>query len=252
MSRNVLLLTATINPSARILPATARSDPDQRRRDYEKALSFYTTLLGRCFDGIVFCENSGADLGSLREVGRQAGRAGPVELLSYKADEPPPHFGKAYAEISLIEHARANSEQLAVVEDTIVWKCTGRYIIHNMEKLIVERPRSFDFYCHKRDRPYPLCELYLMAWNEKGYQAALAGAAPKLLEHPGERRMPETFFRQHIDELGKEIKVVPRFRHVPLIEASRGWNNQPYSWRRWQPRILVREAAGWLAPWLWI
>lgn len=249
--RNVLLLTATINPSASI-PTLARRDPAMRRMDYEKSLSFYVTLLGRCFDAIVLCENSGADLSSLRAIAGEAGRTGQVEFVSYKAPELPSDYGRAYAELLLIDHALKNAENLREQERRIVWKCTGRYLVRNMERLVVDQPREFDLYCHKRDRPYSLCELYMLAWNDKGYRVALDGIAPMLRESPEERRVPETIFRSHLDRLDDQIKVVSRFRHVPLITANRGWNNTPYSDKLWDPKILIREAALRFAPWIWI
>jgi hypothetical protein len=250
-ARVVLLLTATINPSDRV-PTLARRDPALRRADYEKSLAFYVTLLGRCFDAIVLCENSGADLSSLQAIADEAGRGGQVELVSFKAPELPPGYGRAYGELLLIDHALKNSENLRDSERRIVWKCSGRYLVRNMERLVVDRPREFDLYCHKRDYPYALCELYMLAWNDKGYRVALDGVAPTLREDSDESRVPETIFRSHLDRIDDQIKVVSRFRHVPLITANKGWNDTPYSDSPWDPKILIREAALWLTPWLWI
>jgi len=248
---NILLLTATINPSAGI-PLLARSDPNERRADYERALRFYVTLLGRCFDGIVFCENSGADLGSLRAIADRSEHPEAVEFISFKGEEPPYGYGRAFAEIMLIEHAWRNSEILRRTSERIVWKCTGRYLIHNMEKFVRRRPKSFDLYCHMRNNRSRRCELFMLAWNDKGYETAIEGIAPLLKEVPIETREPEILFRLHVETLGGQLKIVPRFHHVPLIEARRGWNNQPYSSSPWQGKNLVRAIALKLAPWLWI
>ena len=244
------MLTATINPSANI-PNLARRDPAMRRVDYEKSLSFYVTLLGRCFDAIVVCENSGADLSSLRAIAGKAGCAGQVEFVSFTAPEIPPDYGRAYGEMLLIDHALKNAENLRDQERQIVWKCTGRYMIRNLERLVVDQPREFDLYCHKRDRPYPLCELYLLAWNAKGYKVAIDGIAPTLRKSADDGGS-ETLFRSRLDQLDDQIKVVSRFRHVPLITATRGWNNAPYRDSLWDPKILIRKAALRFTPWLWI
>lgn len=249
--KNILLLTATINPSVGI-PTLARRDLGERRGDYEKALRFYVKLLGKCFDGIVLCENSGADLGSLRAIAEQSERPGAVELISFQGLEPPQGYGRAFAEIKLIEHAWRNSDILRRTSEKIVWKCTGRYLIRNMEKLVRTQPKTFDVYCHMRDRPVRACELYMLAWSEAGYRAAIENSAPLLEDRSAIGYGPESLFRRHLESLADQIKIVPRFRRVPLIEARRGWNNQPFSNRLWHGKILARAIALKLTPWLWI
>ena len=65
--RNVLLLTATVTPPAGV-PSLQRTNPAQRLRDYEEALSFYLPLVGTTFDAIVFAENSASDITSLKQM----------------------------------------------------------------------------------------------------------------------------------------------------------------------------------------
>jgi len=253
MSRDVLLLTATITPPAG-MPTLVITDVESRRRDYERTLAFYTGLIGRCFDRIVFCENSLSDLDSLRAVAAEAGHAERVEFVSFNGVDHPPEFGRAYGEFRLIDHAMEHARALAeAAEDQVVWKCTGRYLIRNMAKLVRDRPRRFDLYCNKRNVPIPWCDMYFLAWNRAGYEVALRGIAPQVKEGPeagGEA--PESRFRRIIDACGDRLALTPRFRHVPLIDARRGWDNTPYGASRWNRKILMREAALRLAPWLWI
>ena len=62
--------------------------------EYKQALAFYCQ--SGLFDRICFCENSGEDLGPLRETG-----GSPVELLTFDGLNYPPSYGKAYGEFKL-------------------------------------------------------------------------------------------------------------------------------------------------------
>jgi hypothetical protein len=251
MSSNVLLLTATIQPPAG-MPALARTDPALRLNDYLRTLSFYVGLLGRCFDAIVFAENSASDLSPLRERVRASGAEDRVEFVSFHGLDFPPSYGRGYGEFKLVDHAMAHSAFLGG-DDRVVWKCTGRYLIKNLDRIVLDPPPHFDIYCHLRDYRYKLCELYMLAWNKKGYETAIRGVYPKLRnDTQGYHVIEETLFRTWIEGLRREARIVPRFRHVPLIEGTRGWNNSPYSDSPWDAKILIRRIALNFLPWLWI
>ena len=72
----VVLLTATIDPGQYKLDLM-RYDPAQRLSDYEQSLLFWETVNNSRLEGIIFCENSGADLNPLVDVTRRTS-----ELLS--------------------------------------------------------------------------------------------------------------------------------------------------------------------------
>ncbi|APW59052.1 hypothetical protein [Paludisphaera borealis] len=248
MPRNVLLLSATIIPLTGIKSMT-RTDPAMRLKDYERALRFYMGLLARSFDSIVFCENSGADLRPLENVAEEAGAGGRVEFVSFQGLDFPPNYGRGFGEFKLVDHAMKHARFLQPTDDLVVWKCTGRYIIRNMEQLVQNRPSEFDVYCNYRNRPILWCDLYLLAWNIKGYQGVIKDCCHRLSEATREDgQCAEEKFRHLMDERSSVLKITPRFRRVPRIEGYRGWDNKPYQDRK----ALVRAVALKLAPWLWI
>jgi hypothetical protein len=254
MARNILLLTGTVRPPAG-MPALTRTDWRVRLDDYARGLRFYLPLLGTTFDAIVFAENSASDLSLLKDLVREAKREDRVEFVSFYGLDHPPSYGRGYGEFKLVDHAMAHSAFLGGDgdEERVVWKCTGRYRIKNLEQIVRDRPRTFDIYCHMRNYRYKLCELYLIAWNRKGYEAAIKGVYPRLRnDTQGYHIIEETLFRTWIEGLRGDLRVVPRFRHVPLIEGIRAWNNTPYSDRPWHGKILVRRFALNVLPWLWI
>ena len=155
--RNVLLLTAT-GASPPGVPSRQRTNPAERLRDYEEALSFYLPLVDTTFDAIVFAENSASDITSLRTTARSHGVDGAVEFLSFHGLDHPSAYGRGYGEFKLVDHAMNHS--LALRDDAFIWKCTGRYKIKNIVDLVRSRPSEADIYCHFRDFPHPLCELF--------------------------------------------------------------------------------------------
>jgi hypothetical protein len=250
MMRNVLLLTATVTPLEGI-PSLARTDPTQRLEDYRLALAFYIKLLGVCFDALVFAENSNSDISALKALVADAGCANRVEFISFHGLDFPPKFGRGYGEFRLIKHAVDQSRILA--EASVIWKVTGRYIIENIAAIVGSMPPDVDLYCHMRNWPYRLCELYLLAWDRHAYETVIANSHPSLRNDivPDTHTVEEALFRKLIEEASDDIRVQPRFTVVPIVKGIRGWDNSDYS-SRWSPKILARHVANYLIPSFWI
>jgi hypothetical protein len=249
MSRNVLLLTATISPLAGI-PSLARTDPRLRLHDYERAFTFYTKLIGTCFDAIIFAENSKSDLSTLQSLVEKA-NFDKIEFISFYGLDYPATYGRGYGEFRLVEHVMQHS-QLITTGD-IIWKVTGRYIIENLCEIVKSRPCATDLYCHMRNYRYRLCELYLLAWNSRGYEAVIKDVFPKLRNDitPGAITVEETLFRKEVDKADETINVVPRFKVIPIISGVRGWDNRNYS-TKWSFKNVARRVAHFVLPSLWI
>jgi hypothetical protein len=247
--RNVLLLTATIAPPTGV-PSLRRTDPVHRLQDYANALDFYVHLPHRVFDGIVFAENSSSDLGALRRLVDRAGAAQQVEFLSFDGLDHPPSYGRGYGEFKLVDHAMRHARLLQ--GHAFVWKCTGRYIVRNIERLVAHRP-PVDLYCHMRNYPYRLCELFLLSFNRHGYEAAIQGACRHLRNDlvAGVHSNEEMLFRRLVDGLPQDVTVERRFRSTPVVDGIRGWDNSRYG-ARWGPKVVLRQAVHAVAPWVWI
>jgi hypothetical protein len=250
MPRNILLMTATVTPLPGI-PLLARTDPKLRLQDYQAALAFYVRLLGNCFDAIIFAENSNSDVSPLAAAITANSHVAKVEFVSFYGLDYPPAYGRGYGEFRLVDYAIENSKLLSA--DDIIWKVTGRYIVENIMSLVQSRPAAADLYCNMRNYPYRLCDLYLMAWTWRGYEAAIKGIYPKLRNDviPNRLTIEEFSFRNLIDPLFGTINVVPRFKVAPLVHGVRGWNNTPYS-RPWSFKIMARGFAHKFLPSLWI
>jgi len=249
--RNVLLLTATITPPSGV-PLLARTDPALRRGDYEKALASYLPLLGNALDGIVFGENSGSDLSSLRLLAEGSRHPELVEFVSFEGLDHPPAFGRGYGEFKLIDHVVSHSRLLRQQGTaTIVWKVTGRYVIRNLRHLIDRQPSSFALYCNLRNWPRRWADMYLLAWSEEGYRAVIGGMYHQL----NEERLgcsPEVRFRDLVEAAAPAVAVVPRFNVTPWVEGVRGMDNGAYSTGKNALKYYARSGLCRLGFQLWI
>lgn len=232
------------------VPALKRTDPAQRLQDYAEALQFYLPLLGSTFESIVFAENSASDVTSLQKLVFDARAERHVEFLSFAGLDHPASYGRGYGEFKLVDYAMEHAHSLR--DDAFVWKCTGRYQIKNIAKLVKRRP-LVDIYCHFRNYPQRLCELFLLSFNSRGHKYAIKGMYEHLRNDiiPGVHSNEEIAFRQQVDRFPTDISIQRRFRVTPIISGTRGWDNSHYS-GEWHPKIALRRTARVLTPWVWI
>jgi hypothetical protein len=133
-----LILTATIQVRTDIR-ATPRRDIDSRLNDYKTSLGRW--LGNPAVMSVVFVENSGFDLSSLKAIAR-AVPTKQVEFLSFDC----PTFngargGKSFGEMLCFEFCLAHSELLKSATNFL--KATGRYYVPNAQSLmrfLADRP----------------------------------------------------------------------------------------------------------------
>lgn len=247
---NAVLLTATVvaPQDARNL---ARRDTGQRLQDYLQAFDFYLKQLQRdSFDALVLCENSGFDLAPFAAKARLAGLHDRVELIGHQGLDHPSRHGRGYGEFKLVDHAMQHSLLIAGLGPQLrVWKVTGRYKVHNLPRLIAGQPQQADLYCHCRNFPMPWLDMYLMCWNRRAYDTLIRGAYHRLRQDDSPTSA-EQHFRALVDGHAEGLHIVRRFKQVPRIEGVRGFDNRVYQAMR--HKLLVRELAQRVLPWLWI
>lgn len=122
-----LILTATVDPSG--ISFMKRTDKDQRYRDYKQALAKW--LGTDCLDGIIFCENSGADLSELEDMATTAGGT-KTEFLSFYGQDFPRSRGKGYGEMLTLKYILEHSSMIDKWENSFLIKVNGRYFVKNI------------------------------------------------------------------------------------------------------------------------
>jgi hypothetical protein len=244
--RNLMLMTATITPEGS--PALVRVDPAQRLDDYMDALRFYLGEIGRSIDGIVFVENSNSDVGALRRLCEDRGLAAEVEFIANYGRESYPGRDRSFGEFKLLDHAMASSRSIAALGPRdVVWKVTGRYKVLNLATMVRTAPKAFDVYCDLRNYPQRWADLRFMAWTRQGYAKVFENVADRLGADPREAIM-----REYIDDQRRVARVVPRYRHEPVVDGVRGWDNANYAKGRGRLKNVARSISRAVAPWLWI
>jgi len=256
--QNIILLTATIRPMADNY-STARFDPDIRRRDYEQALRFYLGLGKGVIDGILFCENSDADLASLEAIAKTENLDRiPVHFVRALSDCPP-DYGKGHAELTLMDTAyeQAIKDQL---ETTRYWKITGRLIIRNIAALIRTAPAKFDLYIDLRLVPGVLRGLGMDKWADtriigftpEGYRKHILDKR-QIVGTPGHVFVvEEALFPVYLDGWKKGEAIVPRFAVQPVMIGVGAESNKDYNDLPSRLKNLARRFTRRFVPSLWL
>jgi len=249
---NVLLLTATITPPSGV-PLLERTDPQLRLQDYEKALQFYLQFVNKGIDAIIFAENSNSDVSSLKSIVEQFGLADAVEFLVFDGLDYPISYGRAYGEFNLINYTMRNSQTIAIHQDNLlVWKITGRYLIRNFAQIMAHKPSNIDIYVNSRKIPILWADMYLLVWTIKGHETFLRNILNDLVAESTLQVQPEQVFMNLLEQNLGNLKVQRRFNVTPLIDGTRGSDNQNYSQGGNLRKYYIRSIANKLLPWLWI
>jgi hypothetical protein len=227
----ILILTASIIVPIGA-PGIVRADPFLRRRDYERAFAFYTSFIGQGVDRIVFAENTGADLKSLREIAIAKGVAASVDFLMFEGNGFPPEYGRCFGESIILDRVMRSEFCLALPEDTIYWKSTGRYQVKNLLRMMQTVPPSVELYCDMRRRHKTRwADMRLLSWTRRGYDEFLAGIAPLLREdirgyRPGEEALFDVLEERFSNSA---IRYACSFTVEPFIDGVRAFDNRNWS-----------------------
>jgi hypothetical protein len=135
----VVVLTATITPlkGAQI----ARTNPDERRRDYMTGLRFWIQNRDPRLRRILFVENSGASLFDFRQEAESAADKD-IEFVSVPPISLPPGLHYGYAEMQMLDYALSRSRHRLLTTHMI--KATGRLQFPKISALLDRLPSEFD------------------------------------------------------------------------------------------------------------
>ena len=257
-ARNVLLLTATIIP-ATLTGQTRIDDPDVRRGQYEDALRFYLALPRGLFSEVLFCENSGADLESLRAIADGANPSGAaVRFLSFVSDTPR-EYGKGHSELDILDRAW-DLHVRHYPETTLVWKVTGRLRIANMAALVRSAPDGARVYLDLRLVPRPLrvfgvdrwADTRILAFSPSGYERYLLGKKMLVGTRPESTIVELELFPVFMEGLKEDARLHPRFRVQPVMVGVGAQSLKRYDDFPSRMKNRVRRLARRYIPGLWL
>jgi hypothetical protein len=135
----VVVLTATITPlkGAQV----ARTNPDERKRDYVNGFRFWIQNRDPRLSRILFVENSGASLVDFRQEAESAGDKD-IEFISAPPISLPLGLHDGYAEMQMLDYALSRSRHRSATTHMI--KATGRLQFPEISALIDRLPSEFD------------------------------------------------------------------------------------------------------------
>lgn len=252
-TNSALLMTATITPKQGV-PYLKRADPNERMQDYLGALKFYLRNLGKLYDAIVFIENSQSNLAELELMVAHFGASDVVEFISFDGLCYPPSFGKAYGEFMLLDYGIENSKFLSQQnENFVLWKVTGRYKVLNLDRMANHWLDELELWCHCRNFRRRWVDMYCFGITLGAYRRKFTGLYRQFREDELLVN-PEVVLRMLIDDwkATNTLRVRRRFPVTPLISGVNAYKNEAYESKEQRKKYLLREAARWFAPWIWV
>jgi hypothetical protein len=246
--QNILLVTSTIQPATGTFMLKV-VDAQTRLAQYRDAFDVYLGMLaGGVFDRIVYMDNSGYPLDTLRRQAAARGQADRVEFLSYTQTLPAEN-SRYYLEMDLIDHAMRMSAVLHADPEAVIWKVTGRYIVSNAAKIVKSWPDGADLYINLRNHPYKTLDFYFFGFRCGSYgdhigrdRADFAGT-----------RNGEDILREKIDDQTfGQTRVVKRLRHTPRLLGIRGFDGARYGGWKDRMKYELRRLSNTVVPGFWI
>ncbi len=215
----VLLLTACIEPKPAIATLLRRNDAPTRLRDYETSLRFWLEYPDERIRGIVFADNSGYTLDSVRAVAAARQRADrPVEFHSFDHPAPLPNLSYGYNEAILVSQTLDRSALLAGSD--YFAKVTGRYRFPDLSRLLDRLPSDFAVAVDSTGcRPWP--------WKARA--KPISNFALALFQ--------TEFYRRELKDLQGRMYPAPPWDRCQYIESMIFDTLWP---RRREPGIILR------------
>lgn len=247
-----LLLCASIQVNA--MSDVAIVDPSAREADYLSTMRYYLEHHPG-FKRIVLIENSGWPLDRFRSIADEFTDR-QVELISLHTNDFPPHLGKSYGEMLLLEKG---IEQSKLAREVVyLAKLTGRTPLLNLTEMVQSIRRHFDLVCDIQDHP-------LYEWLRKPATGRKADTRFFLFR----LRFWDKYLRGHLDELderrGEYIEgffyriatrqhtgeaIQNRFAVEPAFAGRAGHGTKDYSSRGERRKRMIRNVLRRIAPWL--
>lgn len=134
MNKNVLLLTASIDPIIFNTPFTILTDKNERLKQYSSATNWF--LRQEYVDSVILCDNTLSEE-SFEQSKRIATNLGKdFEFLTFLGNKDKiKNLGKGYGEGEIIKYALKNSSIINTGIECF-YKVTGRIIIKNINEII--------------------------------------------------------------------------------------------------------------------
>ena len=248
-----ILMTACIAPKA--TTRVQRKDPLLRLKDYQTALHFWLHYPDERIREIVFTDNSGYDLSSLKALAEDNPYHREIEFLQVVEPPLPPanlNLGYGYGEGDLMDQSFMKSKILAASEYIV--KVTGRLYFPDLSRLISRMRKDVDILIDGRHIPfqkayYVATTLFIV--RHDFYMNHLYGIKEKILT---ERVGIEGCYYKTLIPLYRNNKKKIQLRfpvNAPPVGIGAHWNKN-YSAGIWRCVEVLRGFFRMFLPFLWL
>ena len=250
-SSSCILLTATIAPPE---AAVARNDPQVRLRDYLASLEFYLSLPKKFVDRILFVDNSGSDIKPIEDFVRAKAADKVVELMSFRGNNHPVSYGKAYGEFKLMDFGLEHTSLLS--DSDYFWKITGRLKVLNLSDLMIPDVTDYDVLCDLHNLPFVgtgkifanrWMDLRLFSCSVKAYKKLFAGKYAQFGPRMNQGALYEVVMGGR-----RRMKILPRFPTQPVVSGFSGRHDREYHHGIQRMKTGVRALIRNVVPSIWI
>ncbi|CAN2534677.1 hypothetical+protein [Methylocapsa aurea] len=251
----VIVMTATVDPGD-YAADIARRDLEVRKADYRNALQFYLGLEDPRICGVVFCENSGADLSFLRAETLRRGAERPLELIGFCGNRRPSGLHYGYSELGVIDHACRHSRLLGSGDR--FFKATGRLTFERISALMDRLPDDCRFgadfrRAYSKEGGAPMrARTELMFFHKAFYLEHFFERRDRMIDSPV---LFEEFVPQVILPIRGRAETGALALRWPIECGATGYaarDNSDYNSGAIRTKRRIRAFARRAAPWLWI
>ena len=201
----LLVMTACIDPSAGHYRIN-RADPATRLSDYQRALRFWLSYPDERVRRILFIENSGFPLDSLRSIADRENKLGKeTEFISLDCNWYPETSHYGYAEMRMLDLGLQQSRLRR--ETTHMIKVTGRLTFPALADLLDHIPDGFDFVADARiwrtpwkKHTVPFVGTQLILFSHDFYAAHLQTKCDEMAQSG---HWMESFFYRELSQLAQ-------------------------------------------------
>ena len=241
-----LLLTATVTPQVNMRDLQV-SRPGDRLTHYREAFS--SLIANDCsglFQTIYIAENSGHDMKEFEKI--LSASKSRIELL--KIDPMTDgSLGRCFSEMSLIDQAlKSDVIKDELNDNVLIWKLTGRYSVKNIRKIITNSYKNKDIIINMRKYPIHWADMYLFAFNEKGWRALFDEM--KASKELKSMSISEETIYSIVSGFAKSgaLDIRSRFPFEPHVRGIRGYDGRQYDFGSQRMKRYARQIARLLAP----
>ncbi len=241
-----LLLTASIDIKG--MPKAYPSLPEQRQKDYCNSLKFYVENHPQ-IRNIIFVENSGWSLDTMKEAARNNPHKKNLEFISLNCNDFPRTFGKGYGESLLMEKGIEQSQLIKNVN--YIAKITGRIYLLNITQILTSVKNNYDCLCDFKDQGYlikrflgeqtasPNCDTRFLVFSKDLYHKYFQ---PLHQKHDRGCFYFELQYYDAIKKAKQEFTVIDRFPIEPKFSGVAGhFQGKNYDSKSEQVKYLIRS-----------